>query len=86
MMSEWMDIDSAPINGVSVLLGYFNSAGNWRTLRGRWFTKERIDYEWENADDFEAGWYEESAEAEDVPNVWPTSPTHWMPLPAPPTK
>lgn len=83
-MSEWQPIESAPKDGRSMLLGHFNTAGNWRTLRGRWFSAEKIEYEWENADDFEAGWYEESVEADDIPNVWATSPTHWMPLPNPP--
>ncbi len=80
----WQPIETAPKNGSSMLLGYVNSAGNWRTVRGRWFSAERIEMEWENADDFEAGWYEESAEADDIPNVWPTTPTHWQPLPAAP--
>lgn len=81
----WQPIETAPKNGSSMLLGHFNSAGNWRTVRGRWFSAEKIEMEWENADDFEAGWYEESVEADDIPNVWPTTPTHWQPLPAAPS-
>lgn len=81
---EWQPIETAPKTGRSLLLGHFNSAGNWRTLRGRWFTKAQIEYEWENGDDFEEGWFEESVEADDIPNVWATTPTHWMPLPAAP--
>ncbi|PJL44701.1 hypothetical protein [Stenotrophomonas maltophilia] len=81
----WQPIETAPKNGSSMLLGYVNSAGNWRTVRGRWFSAEKIEMEWENADDFEAGWYEESVEADDIPNVWPTTPTHWQPLPAAPS-
>ena len=81
----WQPIETAPKNGSSMLLGYVNSAGNWRTVRGRWFSAEKIEMEWENADDFEAGWYEESVEADDIPNVWPTTPTYWQPLPAAPS-
>jgi len=81
----WQPIETAPKNGSSMLLGHFNSAGNWRTMRGRWFSAEKIEMEWENADDFEAGWYEESVEADDIPSVWPTTPTYWQPLPAAPS-
>ncbi|HEL4191549.1 TPA: hypothetical protein UM521_000346 [Stenotrophomonas maltophilia] len=81
----WQPIETAPKNGSSMLLGHFNSAGNWRTVRGRWFSAEKIEMEWENADDFESGWYEESVEADDIPNVWPTTPTHWQLLPAAPS-
>jgi hypothetical protein len=80
----WRPINTAPQDGRSMLLGHLNPAGNWRTLRGRWFSKEQIEQEWEDADDFEAGWFEESVEADDVPNVWPTQPTHWQPLPSAP--
>lgn len=79
----WPDIESAPKDGRTILLGYYNSAGHWRTLRGQWFMDEQIA-EWENGGDFEAGWYETSVENDDLPNVWPTNPTHWMLLPSPP--
>lgn len=79
----WQPIESAPKDGRILLLGYFNSHGNWRTIRGRWYSQEQIDEEWEDCDCFPAGWYEEAVEAEDV-NCWPTDPTHWMPVPKPP--
>ncbi|MGD1826920.1 hypothetical protein A203_16590 [Chromobacterium violaceum] len=81
---QWLDIDSAPQDGRTILLGYHNSHGKWRTMRGQWFTRERIDDEWEDADCFQAGWYETSVEADDAPSCWLTNPTHWMPLPAAP--
>lgn len=83
---KWQPIGTAPADGRTILLGYFNSHGNWRTLRGQWVTKERINEEWEDADFFEAGWYETSVEADDAPSFWPTKPTHWQPLPAAPTQ
>lgn len=83
--SQWQPIETAPKNQ-NILLGLFNNHNKWRTMRGSWFSKEEIDEYWENPEDFEAGWYEVSVEADDTPNCWPTAPSHWMPLPEPPTK
>ena len=83
-MSEWQQIETAPKTGRTILLGYLNSNGYWRTLRGQWFSQEAINEDWEEPEDFEAGWYETSVEADEVPNCWGTEPTHWMPLPKPP--
>ncbi len=80
----WMPIETAPKDGRVLLLGYYNARGNWRTLRGEWVSEDEIAEYWEN-DDAEPGWYETAVEAEDPPNAWPTNPTHWRPLPAPPT-
>lgn len=80
----WQPIKSAPKNGRTLLLGRFNKLGNWRTMRGQWFTQSVIDDEWEDPDGFEEGWYETAVEP-DVPNCWFITPTHWMPLPAAPS-
>lgn len=82
--SEWRPIEEAPKDGRTLLLGYLNQSGRWRTTRGQWFTKEQIDDEWDNGDDFEADWYETSVENDEPPNCWLILPTHWQPLPAPP--
>ena len=79
----WLPIESAP-RDKTILLGYRNSHGHWRTLRGDWFSREEIDEMWEEPDGVEPGWFETSVEADDVPNVWRTNPTHWMSLPQPP--
>lgn len=79
----WLPIESAP-RDKTILLGYRNSHGHWRTLRGDWFSREEIDETWEEPDGVEPGWFETSVEADDVPNVWRTNPTHWMSLPQPP--
>jgi hypothetical protein len=84
----WQLIETAPKDRM-LLLGYRNSHGNWRTLRGRWVTQNEIDEDWYDIDGYEMnhcyeGWYEESVEAEDDPNMWTTTPTHWMPSPEPP--
>ena len=83
MPQGWLPIQSAP-KYKTILLGYCNSHGHWRTLRGEWFSREEIDEFWEDPDGVEPGWFETSVEADDVPNVWRTNPTHWMPLPQPP--
>lgn len=80
---RWQPIESAPKNK-TILLGHRNSHGHWRTLRGEWFSQEEIDELWEDPDGVEPGWFETSVEADDVPNVWHTNPTHWQPLPAVP--
>jgi hypothetical protein len=80
----WQPIETAPKDGRTLLLGYFNSAKKWRTLRGQWFTEGSMD-EWDGVADYNpAGWYETSVENDDPPNCWHTEPTHWMPLPKPP--
>lgn len=83
---KWQPIGTAPTDGRTILLGHFNSHGNWRTMRGQWFTKEHIEDNWEDGDLFEAGWYETSVEADDAPSCRPTKPTYWQPLPGAPTQ
>ena len=80
----WRQIESAPQDGRTLLLGYLNRAGKWRTVRGQWFSQETMDEVWEDPDACEPGWFETSEEAEDVPNCWPIEPTHWMALPKQP--
>lgn len=82
--NEWKPIDSAPQTGRTLLLGYANSRGNWRTVRGQWMSLEYIEEFCEDPDDVEAGWFETSAEADEGQNCWPINPTHWMPLPSAP--
>lgn len=84
LQPAWRDIESAPKDGRVVLLGKFNSHNKWRTMRGQWFSADAIAETWEDPDDAPEGWYETSVEAEDMPNVWYTEPTHWMPLPPAP--
>lgn len=83
----WQPIETAPKTGRTLLLGYLNRAGNWRTVRGQWMSSEYIDQHWEDPDDPGdlEGWYETSVEADDTPNCWHIKPTHWMPLPAAPS-
>lgn len=81
---QWQPIETAPKTGRTILLGYPNRLGNWRTVRGQWMSEQYIADYWEDSDDVEEGWFETSEEAEETPNCWRISPTHWMPLPAAP--
>ena len=83
-MTEWQPIDTAPKDGRTLLLGYFNSHKKWRTMRGQWFSQDVINEEWEEPDMAGEGWYETCVENDDMPNCWWTAPTHWHPLPTPP--
>lgn len=81
---QWQPIETAPKDGRTILLGYYNSHGNWRTMRGQWMSEDYIAEHWEDTDDEQPGWFETSVEADDIPNWWRIEPSHWMPLPAPP--
>lgn len=83
-VQQWQPIDTAPKEGRTLLLGYHNSHGNWRTVRGQWMSEAYIAEHWEDPDDIQPGWFETSVEADDIPNCWRIEPSHWMPLPAPP--
>lgn len=80
----WMPIETAPKDERTILLGYPNRAGKWRTVRGQWMSEDYIAEYWEYPDSTEPGWFETAEEAEDAPNCWTIRPTHWMPLPAAP--
>jgi hypothetical protein len=80
----WMPIKTAQQDGRTLLLGYFNSAGKWRTTRGEWMSQDYIDEYAEDPDCMSPGWYETTVEGDDG-KCWPIDPTHWMPLPPPPT-
>lgn len=82
----WQPIETAPKNGCTLLLGYWNSHGNWLTLRGQWFSEEVIYATWEDPDLAAEGWYETPVEIDDTPNCFWTEPTHWQPLPSGPTQ
>lgn len=80
----WRPIAEAPQNGRTLLLGYFNSAGKWRTTRGQWMSQDYIDEYAEDPDCMSPGWYETTVEDDDG-KCWPIDPTHFMPTPpAPP--
>lgn len=75
----WKPIETA-LKEKALLLGFFNEAGKWRTVKGEFFTQAEIDSEWE--DECEEGWYEISEISDENISAWRFSPTHWMRLPA----
>lgn len=77
---EWQPIETASKNR-TLLLGYKNSLGKWRTTRGCWFTKELLEETLDDCDGMPEGWYETPSEGEECYYI---EPTHWMPLPKPP--
>lgn len=80
----WLPIETAPQDGRTILLGRYNELGKWRTMRGQWMSQDYIDNNWEDPPSGEPGWFETCVEADEIPNCWPISPTHWMPLPGAP--
>ena len=80
----WLPIETAPQDGRTILLGRHNELGKWRTMRGQWMSQDCIDETWEDPESGEPGWFETCVEADEIPNCWPTNPTHWMPLPGAP--
>lgn len=78
LLPAWLPIDAAPVNR-TVLLGFRNENGNWRSTRGAWMDEVEIA-SWEN-DDYPVGWYETPVEGEECFYI---EPTHWMPLPKEP--
>lgn len=68
---NWQPIETAPRDGVFILLGYAGS----HTSEGRWVGDPSRNH-WG-----ETGWFETD---EDVLCEHPSEPTHWMPIPQPP--
>jgi hypothetical protein len=67
---EWQPIETAPRDGTPVLL-YVPKHEGWEPF---------IVQGWYESGAFDRGWYEAASE-----NWCKPSPTHWMPLPPPPT-
>lgn len=93
-MSDWMRIGNGlPTAGVTVLAYYLNRAGNGRIVCAvlalpKMFRADDGEDLWWDEEDGEyyapPGWYEIADNAEDG-GLWPIMPSHWQPLPAPPT-
>jgi hypothetical protein len=79
MMGEWQPIETAPKDGTKLLMSVFFPGDTICEP----FTEVTIGY-WDHGnalDDPESIWHREPDW--DVPTIG--DPTHWMPLPAPPT-
>jgi hypothetical protein len=87
----WQSIESAP-KSKTVLVGYPNKLGNWRTVKASFYPAGTLEMSeespgyYDSDDEFAAeGWYEETETHEFVLPL-EVDPTHWMPLPAAPTQ
>lgn len=92
---KWQTIESAPKDGKAVLVFYKNELGNGRTVKANFvkqFTDESCDDDWYETDEegncfTPEGWYEIIDNWNDYSAVHINyEPTHWTPLPNPPTE
>ncbi len=84
---EWQPIETAPKTGRKIIVAYINRSNKPRTVMARWLTDEQAAET--DGDDvgLEGGWYECIDNWGDYTEVaiHEGEPTHWMPLPAPPS-
>lgn len=81
--SGWQPIETAP-KGRKVIVGYRNSLGKWRTVMGCYYLAGTLESDADDSGWAPEGWYEESETHEDIMPC-DCEPTHWQPLPEPPT-
>lgn len=86
----WQPIETAPKN-IKLIAGYRNQLGKWRTVMACHYAAGTLEWHpdhdmYDNEDEEFApeGWYEET-ETHEVVMPLSIDPTHWMPLPPPPT-
>lgn len=84
----WLPIETAP-HGRKLIVGYPNKLGNWRTVMACYYPSGvlLLEDEFSDCDDegyAPEGWYED-CESQDTTARTDEAPTHWMPLPKPPT-
>lgn len=79
-ISGWQTMDTAP-KGRKVIVGYYNTAGRWRSVMACYYEAGVLEREDEVASI--EGWYEE-AEAYDDLHLTDRVPIYWRPLPEPP--
>lgn len=95
MAKHWRLIETAP-TGRSVWIGFRNPLGKWRTIKAVHHAQFSVEYDgdafdWADEKDevmyCPAGWYEDLySEVDDCTYIrLDVDPTHWMPLPEPPT-
>jgi hypothetical protein len=95
--ARWVPVaERMPESGVTVLACYVNGCGKPRRVRAQWIAAKSV----ESSPESEIGEYDESADTYYDPEGWyeridnwddhtavaiyQGTPTHWMPLPAPP--
>jgi Protein of unknown function (DUF551) len=83
----WHPIATAPMTGKKVILFYLNRNKLPRTVMARWLTDEDAT-EMDNDDvGLKRGWYECIDNWDDytLVAIHEGEPSHWMPIPAPPS-
>lgn len=80
----WMPIETAP-KGRKLIVGYWNVAGKWRTITAQHWLPDTLESEHTESGYADEGWYEASEAYEEFMPV-DCEPTHWMPLPAAPSR
>jgi hypothetical protein len=84
---DWQPIETAPKDGKKIILYYKNRNNFGRTVMGCWVTEEQANETDTDDVGLEAGWYEQIDNWDDYSQIaiHEGEPTHWMPLPKPPT-
>lgn len=87
VVEGWQPIETAPKNK-TVQIAYLNRAGKWRMPRAIYYPENTLELD--NWDELESqyappGWYESTVEGEEPIQAISGAPTHWQPLPAPPS-
>lgn len=86
-VSEWLPIESAPKDGTQILAAVKNDSGKWWRYIAFYAPYGTLPNGEDNYIDDDSefapeGWYHDTSDEERV-NLF--LPTHWMPLPLPPT-
>ncbi len=80
-MSAWQPIATAPRDGTWVLVTSIDG----KPYSACYDTAEDTFYDWLKDDFFSGGWTDYDDDGGDSPHTRRYDPTHWMPLPEPPT-
>lgn len=85
--SQWQPIETAPQDGRKLMLSYRNRNNKTRTVLARWVTDDEAAETDADGVGLEGGWYEciDNWDEYSQVTIHEGEPSHWMPLPAPPS-